>query len=84
MRFETEEHNSQEGPVCFDLQEGKWQDGEVRLAPEGCNSHDDQVCFAPVQLLLEGGNSQDDQVRFAPKGGKLVERFGKLDLGLVQ
>jgi len=89
VRFDTEERNSQEGQVCFAQQEGKSQDEEVRFVPEGGNSRDDQVRFAPVRLAPlhlapAGGNSHDEQVRFAPEGGKPVERFGELDLGLVQ
>ena len=99
MRFDPEERNSQEGPVCFDLQAGKSQDVEVCFALEGGNSRDDQVHFAPVRiaplhlaplhlaplhLAPARGNSHAEQVRFAPEGGKPVERFGELDLGLVQ
>ena len=84
MRFVPEERNSQEGPVSFDPQEGKSQDEEVRFVPEGGNSRHDQVRFTPVPLAPAGGNSHDEQVRFAPEGGKPVERFGELDLGLVQ
>ena len=40
--------------------------------------------LAPLHLAPGGGNSHDEQVRFTPEGGKPVERFGELDLGLVQ
>ena len=122
VHFDPEKRNSQESPICFDHQEGKWEDVEVpftleggnsrddkvrcapghhapeehnshdeqaRFAPEGGNSHDDQGRFAlgrlaPVHLAPEGGNSHDEHVGFAPEGSKPVERFEKLDLGLVQ
>ena len=78
---------------------GKSQHEEVRFPLEGCNSHDDQVPFAPfslaplhlaplhlapLHLAPAGGNSHDEPVRFAPEVGKPVECFGELDLGLVQ
>ena len=75
MRFDPQEPNSQEGLVCFDKQEGNSLDDQVRFAP---------VRLAPLHHAPEGGNSHDEQVRFAPEGGKPVERFGELDLGLVQ
>jgi len=94
VRFDPEERKWQEGRVCFDQQEGKSKDEEVCFAPEGGNSPDDQVRFAPVRLAPlhlpprliapAAGNSHDEQVRFAPEGGKPVECFGELDLGLVQ
>jgi len=48
----VEERNSQEGPVCFAKLDGKSQDVDAALAPEGGNSGDDQVPFALVHLGL--------------------------------
>jgi len=59
-------------------------DRERGFVPEGGNSRNDQVRFPPVYLVPEGGNADHEHVRFAPEGGKPVERFGALDLALVQ
>lgn len=94
-----EERNSQEGPVCFVKLDGKSQDVDAAFAPEGGNSGHDQVPFALVHLGLvlfgpvllgrvllapEGGTSHNELVRCALQGGKPVECFWELELGLLR
>jgi len=64
-------------------------DDQVRFVPlhlalAGGDAPDDLIRFVLVHLAQEGSNSHDEQLCFAPKEGKPVERFGELDMGLLQ
>ena len=59
------------------------QDVELHFAPEGGNSHDNQLHFGPTQQVPEGGNSHHEHGHVVPAGGEPVECFRELALGLV-
>ena len=59
MNFDPEKGNSQKSQLCFNHQEGKWEDVDVRFTLEGGNSHDDKVRCAPGHHAPEEHNSHD-------------------------
>ena len=95
VRFAPEGGNSHNDPVRFAPKGRNSCADQVRFAPVRLAPlhlaplhlaplHLAPLHLAPLHLAPAGGNSHDEQVRFAPEGGKPVEHFGELDLGLVQ